>query len=138
MKRINEVSKLVGVSRRTLQYYDDMGLLTAQRSSDNYRLYDKQELEKIWEILIYKEMNFELKEIVDLIEASDEQKRNYLKTKMEQIREQIIELDVHTGFISMVEIHGMPAAPAEGSGKTYVHSIEEMRKQIRRKVRKEE
>ena len=45
MKRTNEVSKLVGVSRRTLQYYDDEGLLGAKRSELNYRLYDQQALE---------------------------------------------------------------------------------------------
>ena len=61
MKRTNEVSKLVGVSRRTLQYYDDEGLLGAKRSELNYRLYDQQALERIWRIMIFKEMGFELK-----------------------------------------------------------------------------
>ena len=40
MKKVNEVSRLAGVSKRTLQFYDDEGLLPAQRSKDNYRLYD--------------------------------------------------------------------------------------------------
>ena len=62
MKRTNEVSKLVGVSRRTLQYYDDEGLLGAKRSELNYRLYDQQALERIWRIMIFKEMGFELAE----------------------------------------------------------------------------
>ena len=41
MKKVNEVSRLAGVSKRTLQFYDDEGLLPAQRSKDNYRLYDE-------------------------------------------------------------------------------------------------
>ncbi|MBM6852605.1 MerR family transcriptional regulator [Mediterraneibacter glycyrrhizinilyticus] len=39
MKKTNEVSKLVGVSRRTLQYYDDEGLLKVEKSSNNHRIY---------------------------------------------------------------------------------------------------
>ena len=39
-KKIEEVSKLSGVSKRTLQYYDDEGILPVKRSKNNYRLYD--------------------------------------------------------------------------------------------------
>ena len=63
MKKTKEMSKLAGVSRRTLQYYDDEGLLITERTYDNHRLYDRQAMERIWEILVYKEMGFELKEI---------------------------------------------------------------------------
>lgn len=54
MKKVNEVSRLAGVSKRTLQFYDDEGLLPAQRSKDNYRLYDDATLERLWEILVYR------------------------------------------------------------------------------------
>lgn len=37
-KKIDEVSKLSGVSKRTLQYYDDEGILPVKRSKNNYRL----------------------------------------------------------------------------------------------------
>ena len=46
MKKVNEVSRLAGVSKRTLQFYDDEGLLPAQRSKDNYRLYDDAALDR--------------------------------------------------------------------------------------------
>lgn len=67
MKKTNEVSKLVGVSRRTLQYYDNEGLLDVKRSKNNYRLYDENALERIWKIMLYKEMGFNLKEIHELL-----------------------------------------------------------------------
>ena len=56
MKKTNEMSKLAGVSKRTLQYYDDEGLLITERTNDNHRLYDREAMERIWEILVYKEM----------------------------------------------------------------------------------
>ena len=59
MKKTNEVSKIVGVSRRTIQYYDDEGLLMVERAPNNQRLFDEHALTRIWEILIYKEMNLE-------------------------------------------------------------------------------
>ena len=40
MKKINEVSRLAGVSKRTLQYYDDEGLLLIERAQNNHRVYD--------------------------------------------------------------------------------------------------
>ena len=58
MKKINEVSRIVGVSKRTLQYYDDEGILQIERTANNHRVYDQHTLEQIWQILIYKEMDF--------------------------------------------------------------------------------
>ena len=74
MKKVNEVSRLAGVSKRTLQFYDDEGLLPAQRSKDNYRLYDDAALERLWEILVYRAMGLDLKEIKDLLTLSEKQK----------------------------------------------------------------
>lgn len=47
-KKIDEVSKLSGVSKRTLQYYDDEGILPVKRSKNNYRLYDDETMERLW------------------------------------------------------------------------------------------
>lgn len=46
-KKIEEVSKLSGVSKRTLQYYDDEGILPVKRSKNNYRLYDDETMENL-------------------------------------------------------------------------------------------
>ena len=85
MKKVNEVSRLAGVSKRTLQYYDDEGLVLAERSKDNYRLYDEAALEKVWQILIYKEMEFKLKEIKHLLTLSDSERKTYLEHHVESL-----------------------------------------------------
>ncbi|HJD47032.1 MAG TPA: MerR family transcriptional regulator [Candidatus Mediterraneibacter norfolkensis] len=138
MKKTNEVSKLVGVSRRTLQYYDDEGLLMVERSSNNHRMYDRRALERIWEILVYKEMDFELREIKILLDVPDEQRQRYLEERMEKIRDKIMELKVQMRFVSLIRDKGIPAAPTEESGKTYVKSIEELREKVRKEIVKEE
>ena len=82
MKKVNEVSRLAGVSKRTLQFYDDEGLLPAQRSKDNYRLYDDAALERLWEILVYRAMGLDLKEIKYLLTLSEKQQKQYLEKKI--------------------------------------------------------
>lgn len=56
MSKISEVSKRTGLSKRTLQYYDDEGLLHVPRSPDNYRMYDGETMqEQIGAYYIYSE-----------------------------------------------------------------------------------
>ena len=85
-RRISEVSKLAGVSKRTLQYYDDEGVLVAERSGNNHRLYDEEMLEQIWKIIVYKGLGFELKEIRQLLQGSLEEQKEYLGLRIENIR----------------------------------------------------
>ena len=64
MLTVHEVSELTGVSIRTLQYYDRIGLLTpADVTEAGYRLYDDTSLEKLQQILFFRELEFTLKDI---------------------------------------------------------------------------
>ncbi|MDE6208248.1 MAG: MerR family transcriptional regulator [Lachnospiraceae bacterium] len=72
MMTVNEVSKLTGVSIRTLQYYDKIGLLKpTEYSQSGYRLYDDTALEILQQILLFKELEFPLKEIKEIISGPD-------------------------------------------------------------------
>lgn len=129
MKRISEVSRLVGVSRRTLQYYDDEGVLAAERSENNHRLYDEEALEKIWQILLYKEMGFELKEIREIFQIPDDERKEYLGQRRKEIRDEIRKLQEQAAFISVILSKGIPPKPAENEDITYVKSVENLRKE---------
>lgn len=66
MMTVNEVSKLTGVSIRTLQYYDTIGLLKPiEYTESGYRLYDDTSLERLQQILLFKELEFPLKRKCD-------------------------------------------------------------------------
>lgn len=72
MMTVNEVSKLTGVSIRTLQYYDKIGLLhPAKHSESGYRLYDDTALEKLQQILLFRELEFPLKDIKVIMDSPD-------------------------------------------------------------------
>lgn len=130
MKKIKEVSQLVGVSRRTLQYYDDEGIFSTKRERNNHRVYDQYALERIWQVLIYKEMNFELKEIKRLLTLTNDQKNIVYTDQIEAIKQQITVLKGRMRLISFVQMNGLPSKPEEHSGKTYVGYIKEMRQKM--------
>ncbi len=64
MMTVNEVSKLTGVSIRTLQYYDTIGLLKPiEYTESGYRLYDDTSLERLQQIYCLKNWNFLLRRL---------------------------------------------------------------------------
>ena len=64
MMTVNEVSKLTGVSIRTLQYYDTIGILKPiEYTESSYKLYDDTALERLQQILLFKELNFHLRRL---------------------------------------------------------------------------
>lgn len=72
MKTIKQVSKLSGASVRTLQYYDNIHLLTpSQRTASGYRLYSDDDITKLQQILFLKALGFSLKDIRELINHPD-------------------------------------------------------------------
>ncbi len=72
MQMIRELSRLTGVSVRALQYYDKIGLLppTAYTAS-GYRLYDEAALERLQQILLFRELQFPLQEIKRILDSPD-------------------------------------------------------------------
>lgn len=72
MMTVNEVSKLTGISIRALQYYDKIGLLhPAEYTEAGYRLYDDAALERLQQILLFRELEFPLKEIQTILQSPD-------------------------------------------------------------------
>lgn len=70
MKTVKEVSGLSGVSIRTLHYYDSIGLLHPTRTTESgYRLYDDTALERLQHILLFRELQFSLKEIKEILDS---------------------------------------------------------------------
>lgn len=80
MKSVNEVCKLSGVSRRTLQYYDEIGLLPPSKVKESgYRLYDDESLRRLWIILFYKELGLSLNDIRVMLDNPKEMEKELLR-----------------------------------------------------------
>lgn len=97
IKTVKQVSELTGISVRTLQYYDEIGLLAPTKLTDSgYRLYDDAALGTLQQILFFKELDFSLKEIKAIIEnpAFDKteaykQQKQLLETKRKRLDKMI-------------------------------------------------
>ena len=72
MRTISQVAELTSISTRTLQYYDEIGLLKpSELTESGYRLYDDEALQKLQQILFFKELGFKLKEIKEILQKPD-------------------------------------------------------------------
>jgi len=78
---IREFARLTGVSVRTLHYYDEIGLLKPSfvDEQNGYRFYDERCLERMQEILFYRELDFPLKDIGEIMSSPDYDKQTVLK-----------------------------------------------------------
>ena len=87
MMTVHEVSKLAGVSIRTLQYYDKIGLLHPTGYTDaGYRLYDDTDLERLQHILLFRELEFPLKDIRIILNSPDFDRSKALEQQIELLR----------------------------------------------------
>lgn len=101
MMTVKELSKLTGISVRTLHYYDEIGLfLPTEKSEAGYRLYDDKALEILQQILFFREFDIPLKDIKAVMENPELEKneilkmqRNMLIKKKERIEKLIKTID---------------------------------------------
>ena len=93
MRTVKEVASLTGVSVRTLQYYDEIGVFKPTKVTDaGYRLYDDASLNTLQQVLFFRELDFPLKDIriimgnpdYDRLEAFRKQKE-LLKAKRDRL-----------------------------------------------------
>lgn len=82
---IKEFAKLTGVSVRTLHYYDEIGLLKPAfvDGQNGYRDYDEKSLERMVEILFYRELDFPLKSILKILSSPDYDKTAAIRRQKE-------------------------------------------------------
>lgn len=125
-KKIEEVSKLSGVSKRTLQYYDDEGILPVKRSKNNYRLYDDETMERLWKILWYKEMGLDLKEIKLILEGMKQE--TVIEEKVNKINYTIRVLEEQKKVIEYIQRYSIPVK-SEENNQTYKDQIKQIRKE---------
>ncbi len=78
--QIKDFAEYTGVSVRTLHYYDEIGLLKPAKvdTQNGYRFYDENSLLRMQEILFYRELDFSLKSIIEILSSPDYDKQKAL------------------------------------------------------------
>lgn len=91
---INQLAKLAGVSTRTLRYYDQCGLLPPKAvRSNGYRIYGETEVNRLQQILFYRELGVELSEIGRILAEKDFDGLSALQNHLSALREKRVRLD---------------------------------------------
>lgn len=94
MKTVKEISRLTGISVRTLHYYDEINLLKpTQITNAGFRLYDDTALERLHSILLFKELQFPLKEIKAILDNPNFDQQTALKEQISFLELQKKRLD---------------------------------------------
>lgn len=91
---INQLAKLAGVSTRTLRYYDQCGLLPPKAvRSNGYRIYGETEVNRLQQILFYRELGVELSEIGRILAEKDFDGLSALQNHLSALREKRARLE---------------------------------------------
>jgi MerR family transcriptional regulator, copper efflux regulator len=86
--RIGEIAKLKNISKRTIDYYTQIGLLNPIRTDSNYRLYNEECLQILTMVEHYKNLNMPLEEIkssIELIKSDNTIDKQKVEKHVEQI-----------------------------------------------------
>ncbi|MFC4601265.1 MerR family transcriptional regulator [Cohnella hongkongensis] len=91
---VQKLGRLAGISTRTLRYYDEIGLLKPARiNSSGYRIYGQREVDRLQQILFYRELDVGLEEIKAIVDAPEFDARRALARHREQLLAKRRQLD---------------------------------------------
>lgn len=83
---VKELAQIAGVTPRTLRHYDKINLLVPKREgSGEYRVYGNKEVDRLQEILLYRELGFELSEIGDMIDGPVKSREERLRIHLNRL-----------------------------------------------------
>lgn len=92
---VQKLGRMAGVSTRTLRYYDEIGILKPARiNSSGYRIYGQQEVDRLQQILFYRELGVNLENIKAIVTAPDFDEAGALREHREKLLEKREQLDL--------------------------------------------
>ncbi len=115
MMTVKQLAKKCGVSVRTLHHYDAIGLLKpAQVTEAGYRLYDEAALERLYLILLFRELGFRLKDIRGILDAPDFDRNRVLDRQIQLLERKQRHLEYITNMARGIRLMGVKHLEFEG------------------------
>ncbi len=128
MKTISQVAKLTGVSIRTLQYYDEIGLLKpSELTPAGYRLYDEHALQNLQQILFFRELDFPLKDIIKIMQNPDFDRISAFKKQKELLLLKRNRIDRLIQLLERLEKGEECMSFKEFDLSEYIHELEDFK-----------
>lgn len=106
---VGQVARLAGISVRTLHHYDEIGLLRpAERTRAGYRRYTEQDLERLEQVLFYRELGFSLEDITAILDDPTADRMTHLRRQHELLTARINRLRAMVAAVEKaMEAHTM-------------------------------
>ena len=122
MIRIGELAKRTGISIRTLHHYDDVGLLSPpHRTVSGHRLYGREEIVRLQQILSLRQSGFSLDEIGELLSRRDFDAKQIVFSHIERLKRQIAAQQELCARLEAIAAHY-----ASASADEFISAIEVM------------
>ena len=108
MKTVNEIAQLAHISVRTLHHYDAIGLLKPTVITEaGYRLYDDAALERLYLILLFRELEFPLKDIQGILNAPDFDRNRVLEQQISLLKAKVNHLQTCIHLANGIKLMGV-------------------------------
>lgn len=130
MRTVKEVSELTGVSIRTLHHYDEIGLLKPTSVTEaGYRLYDDAALERLHTILLFRELEFPLKDIKQIMERPSFDPTEALEQQIALLEKQYKHIGRLIALASEIQRKGKAAMGFEAFDKSEIEQYKQEARQ---------
>ncbi|NTU88498.1 MAG: MerR family transcriptional regulator [Actinobacteria bacterium] len=96
---IGELARIAHVSERTLRYYDQIGLLTCARTTGGYRTYSAAEVDRLQQILLFRELEVPVAQIADLLDDTEEGRKTILREQRRRLCRRGMQIQTLVGMI---------------------------------------
>lgn len=108
-RTVGQVALLTGLTVRALHHYDAIGLVSPSlRSAAGYRLYTEADLQRLQQVLLFRELGFGLDAVRDLLDAPAERRRDALPAQRKALEQQCRHADA---VLHAVDVHRRCALP---------------------------
>ena len=115
MKTVTQLSRQTGISIRTLHHYDAIGLLRPTAVTEaSYRLYDEKAEERLYLILLFRELGFPLKRIAGILDGPDYDRNRVLEQQVALLEEKRQHLANLTDLARGIQLLGVKHLQLEG------------------------
>lgn len=134
MLTVNEVSRLTGVSVRSLHHYDAIGLLKPARVTEaGYRLYGDDELKRLQNILLFRELQFPLKQIRTILDSPDFDQREALAQQIRLLELQLKHTQKLISFARRLQEEGVESMDVKAFDAFEKEEMKQYEEEVRRR-----
>lgn len=136
MRTVKEVGKLTGVSVRTLHHYDAIGLLKPTKVTEaGYRMYDGTAISRLQNILLFRELQFPLKEIKAILDSPDFNSEEVIAQQIKLLELQYKHIGELISFAREIQNNGVRTMDFEAFNK---NELEQYKSEVKAKWGKTE